>query len=367
MESVDQIKSRLPKNFCSVPFTTLLLDPAGNIGICRHHGQQTFIGNIQNNTILEIWNSPKAKQWRRDFLENKIRICDPLLFDRHCNLDENWLELLPHAQIAETQTVPFIRLTANLNGQCNLKCQTCHVWEMPNGRYTEENFWRPAKESIFPHLKYVDMLGGEPFIQKDTFRLMDEVFELNPSCAWDITTNMHWQFRDKILDYIQQLNFKNINISIDSLKPEVFNKIRTPGRLDIVLKNLDHLLAAREKKADTFKICLNCVVQKDNWTEYKDILAFCRERNIHPHFFHVRDPFRFSLLDWDMQQRLDILDFYFGSLRPDEIPPLHRVLMPLINSMPREIKATHMLQYHEALEKNKATRCEKTPLDIPPT
>ncbi|MBY0555323.1 SPASM domain-containing protein [bacterium] len=356
MRTAAEIRKSLPSNFCPVPFTTLLLDPAGQVGMCRHHGQQTFIGNIKNNTILEIWNSEKAIQWRKEFLQNNVKICDPLLFDRRCNLTNNWNDLLPYAELSEIQTQPFLRLTANLNGRCNLTCQTCKVWEMPNGLYTEENFWGPAKEAIFPYLKYVDMLGGEPFFQSDTFRLMEEVHAVNPDCLWDITTNMHWQHKDKILDKINLMNFKNINISLDSLIPEIFNKIRKPGRLDVFLKNLELLLSARDQKKNSFEISLNCVVQKDNWTELKNILNFCEEREIKPHFFHVRDPFEFSLLDLDQSQRIKILDFYLSTFVSSDIAFMYRVITPLINSLPSEYKAGYLVTFNEILKNARLTR-----------
>lgn len=353
LKPIEEIKKSLPKHFCSVPFTTLLLDPAGKVGMCRQHGQLAFIGNIKDNTIMEIWNGEKARKWRREFLDSNIKICDPLIYDRKCNLTENWEQLLPLTEIAEVQTQPFLRLTANLNGRCNLMCQTCKVWEMPNGLYTEENFWGPAKKEIFPFLKYVDMLGGEPFIQADTFRLMDEIYEVNPNCGWDITTNMHWQYKDKIAEKIEKLNFININISMDSLIPEVFNKIRTPGRLDVFMKNLEILLNIRNTKKPNLTITLNCVVQKDNWTEVGNILDFCAEKNLNPHLFIVRVPFEFSILDYPEQKRTEILDYYLKNMDSSKIANLYRIITPLINSLPPEAKAAYLLDLQTALKNKK--------------
>ena len=47
----------LPKNgFCVVPFTTIILEPNGNVGVCRLHGTDEALGNLSENTIEEIWN-----------------------------------------------------------------------------------------------------------------------------------------------------------------------------------------------------------------------------------------------------------------------------------------------------------------------
>lgn len=347
-EQVFELRKNLPKDFCPVPFTTIILEPNGNVGICRHHGPNFPIGHISQNTIEEIWNGPNAQKWRTEFLQNKISTCDPILHERHCNLTHQWNELLPHIDLTQTTSLPILKLTANFNGQCNLRCQMCSIWKSPNGLYHKINFWEPAKKHIFPHLKEIDMLGGEPFIQSDTFQLMDDVYEVNPDCRWNITTNLHWEFDQKIRDNFERLNFRNINVSIDSLDPTLFHKIRYPGDLNLVLKNLQILKAYAQKKP--FEISINFTMQKDNWFEAPDLVEYCLENGFVPHLFLLKQPTSMSTLDLNIEDRKKILDYYFSKLPNQKLAHLLRIMNPLIFSLPKIEQAHYQLNFQTALQ-----------------
>lgn len=136
----------LDKNtFCVMPFVNIILEPNGDVGICRQKGTSFTFGNIQNQSIDEIWSSQKIQEWRQGHLDGTPKICEVELVDRKCNLCPELNALLPNAEIDNIKNPKILRLTANLNGKCNLQCQMCNVWKMPNGFYTEENFWIPAK------------------------------------------------------------------------------------------------------------------------------------------------------------------------------------------------------------------------------
>src|SRR5439155_91000 len=81
--------------------------------------------------------------------------------------------LLGEIEIAERQQAMPRRLDLRLNGRCNLECIMCDVWRQPNELYDNSDLWTLGPEKIFPFLLEVDMLGGEPFIQRDTYRFID--------------------------------------------------------------------------------------------------------------------------------------------------------------------------------------------------
>ncbi len=154
IEAILDIRKTLPENFCPVPFTTIILEPDGKVGLCRNKGNDFSMGQFTFNNIGELWeirNSEKAMQWRREFLEGKIEICKEEVVARKCNLDFPMNELLPFAELSVKQTSKILRLTANFNGLCNMQCPFCTIWQLPNGNYTEENFWGPARTELFPH------------------------------------------------------------------------------------------------------------------------------------------------------------------------------------------------------------------------
>lgn len=325
--------------FCIMPFVNIILEPNGEVGLCRHKGAEYTFGNIRDNTIDEIWSSAKVQNWRKDFQGGNSLICHDELIDRRCNLCPELNKLLPYAEIDNVVNPKILRLTANLNGQCNLECQMCKIWKMPNGYYTDENFWIPARNKFFKDIREVDMLSGEPFIQKDTYRLIDEVSGVNPMCEWTFTTNLHWLLTDSIKEKLDKIKIKNIIVSIDSLEIETYSKIRKKGDLSFVLKNLDSMIEyekERKKKGlSKLNIRLNFLVQQDNWKEIKNAINYCLAKRITPFLSYLYRPEVYSLDNLSQSEKMQILDFYFSELTDDEILFSQRVIKPLIRSLDR--------------------------------
>lgn len=348
------------KNFCLVPFTTIILEPDGQVGICRHKGHNFPIGHIQQNTIAEIWNGEKVRTWRREFLEGKPVNCATEVRHRHCQHCPENNKLLEFIELSEIQTRPILKLTANFNGKCNLQCQMCDVWQLPNGLYDQINFWGPAKEEIFPYLKEVDMLSGEPFIQSDTYRLIKEISEVNADCQWMFTTNVHWKLTDKIKNDLNKIRIKNIIFSVDSFDVQTYTKIRYPGKLPFVLNNIENFLVYNNERKtqglNEIRFMLNFLVQKDNWREIKQAIEFCESRGIVPVITFLYDPLKFSLLDESEDKRFEILKLILNDLSSSQVLRSMRVIMPLLDGLTKlnrvealmliseKINSTHLLQ-----------------------
>lgn len=325
------------QKFCVMPFSTIILEPDGNIGVCRHKGSKYTFGNLRNQTLDEIWESDKIKEWRNDFLSGEIQVCKTELIDRKCNQCPELNKLLPFADIHNVKNPKIIRLTANFNGKCNLQCQMCDIWKLPNGFYTEENFWIPARKRFFTDILEVDLLSGEPFIQGDTYKLIREISAVNPKCSWTFTTNAHWLLTDSIKEDLDKIVIKNIILSIDSLNNETYHKIRYPGDLTFVLRNIDNLLTYQNerlgKNLNPLNLRLNCLIQKDNWHEASAVIQYCLSKKIIPFLTFLYEPSEHSLLNYDNIKKMEILDFYFDNLNKDEILFIQRVIKPLIRSL----------------------------------
>ncbi len=327
-----------PNSFCIMPFVNIILEPNGSIGLCRHKGTKFSFGNLSKNSLKEIWESEKVQEWRKEFKEGRPTICETEIADRKCNLCPQLNKLLPYAEIANIKDPKIIRLTANLNGFCNLECKMCDVWQMPNGYYTDENFWIPAREIFFPYLKEIDLLSGEPFLQKDTFRLIDEVSSLNPTCYWTFTTNAHWRLSSSIKNSLDKINIKNIIVSIDSFQENTYSEIRKKGNLKIVLLNIAELLEYEKERINKnktdLKIHINFLFQIDNRYELKDLFKFCKEHpSIVPFATFLYEPIKNSTLGLDEEERIRIINFYIENLTKDELMLSMRIIRPLIKSL----------------------------------
>ena len=324
----------LPQKFCTVPFTTLLLEPDGLVGACRQKGCEFPVGRLQDNTLDEIWNGEKIKQWRKEFLEGKPKICATEVRHYQCHSCPEYNYLLPDIDLSEVQTKKPSRIAFNLNGKCNLECQMCHVWQKPNGFYDNIGFWETLPV-LTTNLKEVELLSGEPFIQKDTYKLIDEISVLKPDCLWILTTNANWKLTDYVKSKLDKIKIRNLIVSLDSLVPENYMKIRKKGNLQLALGTLDDLIAYDKDRIarglSSLNIKINFLVQKDNWKELGSFQEFKIKKGVEIFRTFLYEPFEHSLLSLSEVERQSVLDYFRETLKKEQI--VMQVILPLLDSV----------------------------------
>lgn len=324
-------------NFCSVPFTQLFLYPTGEVFVCCENSYK--VGDIKQQSIEEIWNSKEIQALRKEFIDDDVVTCKSFIEEQGCNKAYTHLEkFVDKKEILDQSVVAF---DVMLNGKCNLQCIMCDVFKMPNGVYDEAGFWEGCRENIFPHLKHISLKSGEPFIQKDTFRLIDEVTRVNPECEWSFTTNGHYNFKS-IEKKLENLNIREFDISIDSLVPETFSKIRKGGELAKVIKTTDEIISMRNRiralGKKSFQIKISTVIQQDNWNEMESFLKFAKNRKIIESFIFLYKPSELSLLESTKELREEVVAECFRLI--EKYPLMYKVisvcLNPLINSLDKK-------------------------------
>ncbi|MBT5093135.1 MAG: hypothetical protein HOM21_02760, partial [Halobacteriovoraceae bacterium] len=276
----------LPENFCPVPFTTIICEPDGQVGICRLKGSNFHAGMIQDNSLEEIWNNEFMQNWRQEFLSGNVVTCEREIRHRGCNLCSENNKMLPLIDLDKIQSKPPVKFTANFNGWCNLECVMCHVWKKPNGLYDEINFWEKAETEIFPFVVEMDLLSGEPFLQKDTWRLIDMVAPVNPDCLWTFTTNCAYKLNDKMKGYLDKIKIKNFIISIDSWDADNFAEIRLKGNLGQVLQTAsdfaDYNKSRVERGLSDMGFVVNYLTQQGTTEQMGNFLDYCKKMNFRP-------------------------------------------------------------------------------------
>ena len=343
-------KENIPDWFCPVPFSNLIFNPWGNVGSCREQGNEHSVGDARRQTWQEIWNGEKIRAWRREFLSGNIKTCAQHIRHRKCNKDGYNQELIQHIELKEIQTTPPKRISPDFNGHCNLRCAMCTIWKQPNGLYDTLNFWEDAEKNLFPHLKQVDPLAGEPLIQKDTFRLMDIMGRVNPSAKWRITTNGHWKFTRFLRDKFDKIAVVGINFSLDAVTQEVYEKVRERGDIGVVLKAIDDIVQYRKDRIaaghEDFVININMTVQTHNWREMGDLVSLCLEKGGLPLILMLYRPSELSLLTLDTESRQKIVDYYFETIDWEVLKYCRRPVMALLESIPRsELRDERMLRF----------------------
>ncbi len=171
--------------------------------------------------------------------------------------------------------IEYVRLS--VTDRCDLRCFYC----MPQGfkDFEEPEDWLTFAEierviRAFGELgvSRVRLTGGEPLVRKGIAELSQTLAAL-PGIH-DLSLSSNATRMDKYAADLKQAGVRRINVSLDSLRPEVFRQI-TQGKLDKVLKGL---MAA--KAAGFAPIKINMVMMKGlNDMEAEDMVEFCLEHD----------------------------------------------------------------------------------------
>jgi len=161
-----------------------------------------------------------------------------------------------------------------LTSRCNLRCLYCHHEGevQPNGEISDEMVIGVAQAAAALGVRSLKLTGGEPLLRQGLAGL---IAQMPPQMKISLTTNGIYLAEQA--ESLARAGLGRVNVSLDSLKPEVYRNI-TGGRkgdLERVLQGLD---AAAE--AGLLPIKLNVVVLKQNEAEIPAIIDFCRERGL---------------------------------------------------------------------------------------
>lgn len=299
-----------PERFCNFPFMQLLLQPTGVVSPCCWN-QDIVLGKVPENSLEEIWNGEPIKKLRQEFLSSNPTSCDQQMRHIGCH---KWSRRAyeKDLSLSVTQSKGPPRLDVRLNGKCNLECVMCDVWKQPNGVYDQSDFWTRGPEKIFPFLKEIDVLGGEPFVQPDTYRLIDEIHKVNQECSWAFVTNGQYRFKTPIESRLEKINLRWLQVSLDSVNHKTYSLVRKGGELGLVLKTIDDYLKFRERRklqGKPFRFIVSMCVQSLNWKEIPQFLNTVKFWDAIPILQFAYHPDTTSLLDLSKEEKRDILDF----------------------------------------------------------
>ena len=171
-------------------------------------------------------------------------------------------------------------LRISLTDACNLRCQYCmpvEDMEFLSRRKLMSADEIDALATLFvAHgVRKIRLTGGEPLVRKDAGEVIRRLGKLPVSLA--ITTN--GVFLERFLPDLRAAGLRSVNISLDSLDPEVNRRITRREHLQVVKDNIERL--AREN----FRVKVNMVVMQGvNEFEVADFVAWGRELPLHIRF-----------------------------------------------------------------------------------
>jgi len=275
------------KTFCMHPFTGLATRQDGEISACcRSHP----VGNINDQSLEEIWNNDTMKRIRQQVLNNeRPKECEPCfsledqgvesLRQRHIagQIPEARIKLYPTAlqQLNDDYTMPFEipTMEVKLNNLCNLKCRMCNPmdstswndWQGVEKFYAkEDNFlvdkvvtlnlikkpyldnfednpnWWNSFEKLLPYFRRVEFAGGEPLMDPQHYKILDMLKPYGKNIEIKYATNgttLGISRGRTVHDYWPYFKSVAVNVSIDGLG-DVYSYIRGNGDYSDIVNNI---------------------------------------------------------------------------------------------------------------------------------
>ncbi|MGE5439599.1 MAG: GTP 3',8-cyclase MoaA [Bacteroidota bacterium] len=125
-------------------------------------------------------------------------------------------------------------------------------------------------------IRKIRFTGGEPMVRKDIIKFFEALSPIQKQTGFEFAITTNGALLHGNLNALKKAGLNRVNISLDSLRPEVFRYITGSDKLDQVIRNI---LSLEEEGFKNTKI--NTVVIKNlNDTEAADFIDFFKRREI---------------------------------------------------------------------------------------
>jgi GTP 3',8-cyclase len=154
--------------------------------------------------------------------------------------------------------VTYVRIS--VTDRCDFRCVYCMTEDMtfvPRARIlTLEEVAQISAAFVALGVDKIRITGGEPLVRRNIVKLLADIAALDGLQELTLTTN--GSQLPRLAAQIREAGVRRLNISLDSLDPELFRRITRTGDLDQVLNGIE---AARAAGFDKIKI--NAVILKN--------------------------------------------------------------------------------------------------------
>jgi len=174
-------------------------------------------------------------------------------------------------------------LRISVTDRCNLRCTYCMPAEgikmLPHKDILSfDEITDVTKVAVSLGVDKVRITGGEPLVRKGIVDLVKMLAAIDGIKDLAMTTN--GIFLPKFAQALAEAGLMRVNISLDTLDPDRYNKITRLGKLEDALNGID-----AAKKAGLAPIKINCVVKKSaDEPDAKQVKAFAEAQGLQVRF-----------------------------------------------------------------------------------
>ncbi len=179
-------------------------------------------------------------------------------------------QLLDYPKYIEIETV----------NACNARCPMCTIndWER-NYPVMKDEVWEKVSDDIIENKKLLKRVSlyrdGEPLIDKKMPKRIHKFFK-NGITETSIATNVSLLNEKKATDLLEA-GLGMIIFSIDSLKKDVFEKIRVRLNFEEVKDNAIKFLQLRDKINPRCRVWIRMIRQESNYNEWDNYYNFWKK------------------------------------------------------------------------------------------
>lgn len=217
-----------------------------------------------------------------------------------------------------------VALELELSNRCNYACLMCNgdlssrIRREREGRAPldvpyDDTFVDQVAE-VLPGLRRIRFSGGEPLLHPLVHAIADRIVDARPDLRIDVSTNGS-VLNDRVRRLLERAEVQ-VNVSFESFRPEVHERIRVGADFARVMGNLEAFL-------DHFRdhpglLTVNANPMRDTWEEMPDFVRWCDERDVYLTFNTVLHPEHLTLRTLPAEELRRVRD----ALAAADLPPV---------------------------------------------
>jgi MoaA/NifB/PqqE/SkfB family radical SAM enzyme len=310
-EQKDQLLNK-SKSFCMIPWVSIHTTPTGVAVHCCIANQNHPVGNANQMSMMELVNSEKMNDLRRDMLDGiKNPLCNACYSHEdqgirsfrqtsNQNFRKYFNESLASTDVTgELGNFKMRYFDLRLSNICNMKCRTCNShyssqWENEDAKQgatlitIDKINKNKYIEDILSHIPYMDVAyfaGGEPLITEEHYIMLEEMIRLGRTdIELRYNTNLSaLKYKDKdLLDLWSHFKTKiQVYASLDDFGPRA-EYIRSGTNWEQIEKNFKKL-----KTVSFVNIQINSVLSIFNFVTFSEFYHYLLDNGLYTPKDHV--------------------------------------------------------------------------------
>ena len=223
---------------------------------------------------------------------------------------------MPNHQLIDPQGRQITYLRISVTNRCNFRCFYCHTGAdsvvEDNQSLNDDELVKLINAFVKLGINKIRLTGGEPLLRKNLIELVERISRINAINLIGLTTNGY--FLEQKIQPLIDAGLNRLNISLDTLKRDVFKTITGYDGLERILETID---IAEKSGAFPFVKVNTLLIRGLNDNEVDDFAKWALNRRIDLRFIEYM-PTRCG--GWEQNKlipEMDLRDLLKLDLIPD--------------------------------------------------